>query len=126
MKNFVKAMDKTGNFVNKKRDFCRPTIPTLLKDASFAKKLNLKELAAWLLFKDVCEHFLGNCKFDHYKTIIDIMLKSYRKLGCNISLKIHRLHSHMNFFPINNESDFIKILLFYGKSIPKSNWTKYT
>jgi len=28
-------------------------------------------------------------------------LQSYQKLGCNMSLKIHFLHSHLNFFPEN-------------------------
>lgn len=29
------------------------------------------------------------------------MLALYQKLGCNISLKIHFLHSHLDFFPEN-------------------------
>jgi len=29
------------------------------------------------------------------------MLSLYHKLGCNVSLKIHMLHSHLDFFPDN-------------------------
>jgi len=28
-------------------------------------------------------------------------MSSYHKFGCNISLKIHILHSHLDFFPDN-------------------------
>ncbi|KDQ71572.1 hypothetical protein L798_09054 [Zootermopsis nevadensis] len=31
-------------------------------------------------------------------------LTSYGKLGCNISFKVHFLHSHLDFFPSNCDS----------------------
>ena len=29
------------------------------------------------------------------------MLKSYERMGCRMSLKMHFLHSHLDFFPAN-------------------------
>jgi hypothetical protein len=29
------------------------------------------------------------------------MLEAYRMMGCNTSLKVHFLHSHLDFFPAN-------------------------
>ena len=36
----------------------------------------------------------------NYKEMIEDM-SLYHKLGCNMSLKIHMLHSHLHFFPDN-------------------------
>ena len=33
--------------------------------------------------------------------IVGNLIKSYQTLGCNMSLKIHFLHSHLDFFPDN-------------------------
>ena len=35
------------------------------------------------------------------KELVNNLLQSYQKLGCNMSLKIHFLHSHLGFFPEN-------------------------
>jgi hypothetical protein len=32
---------------------------------------------------------------------VEDLLVAYQKLGCNMSLKIHFLHSHLDFFPKN-------------------------
>ncbi|CAG9783583.1 unnamed protein product [Diatraea saccharalis] len=45
--------------------------------------------------------FFGNMKSPNYKKIVSKLLQDYRVLGCNTSLKIHFLHSHLNFFPAN-------------------------
>ena len=44
---------------------------------------------------------LGNHKSNNYKEIVDTLLGSYKAMGCNMSLKIHFLHSHLEFFPEN-------------------------
>ena len=43
-------------------------------------------------------NFLGNIRAENYKELIKDM-SFYHKLGCNVSLKIHMLHSHLDFFP---------------------------
>jgi ribosomal protein S18 acetylase RimI-like enzyme len=45
--------------------------------------------------------FWGNNRADNYKLFIENLLQAYQNLGCNISLKIHFLHSHLDFFPDN-------------------------
>ena len=49
----------------------------------------------------VVENFLGNNKSDNYKEIVTDLLKNFQQMGVNMSLKIHFLHSHLNFFPEN-------------------------
>jgi hypothetical protein len=44
---------------------------------------------------------LGNNKADNYQEIVERLLQSYEAMGCNMSLKIHFLHSHLDFFPQN-------------------------
>ena len=57
--------------------------------------------AAWDSFKFVVKGFLGNRRAQSYEELVNNLLQSYQKLGCNMSLKIHFLHSHMDFFPEN-------------------------
>jgi hypothetical protein len=63
--------------------------------------LNEVYLAAWAAFKDVCSNFLGNNKADSYQEIVERLLQSYEAMGRNRSLKIHFLHSRLDFFPQN-------------------------
>ena len=115
MKNFVKAMDKEGSGFQYLREifpqlsdvklkeaiFIGPQIRKLLDDLRFQEQLNEKELAAWKCFVRVVKGFLGNKKDEDYKSLIDELLKTYEILGCRMSLKIHFLHSHLDFFPEN-------------------------
>ena len=80
--------------------FVGPQIREVLKDTDF-EELNLKELRAWEAFKSVCSGFLGNTRVPDYQACIEKLLKSYEDMGCRMSLKIHFLHSHLNFFPPN-------------------------
>ena len=74
----------------------------MLKDTDFEELLNLEELRAWEAFKSVCSGFLGNTRVPDYQACIEKLLKSYEEdMGCRMSLKIHFLHSHLNFFPPN-------------------------
>jgi hypothetical protein len=41
---------------------------------------------------------LGNHKDEDYKNIVRIMLENLHILGCNMSLKVHFLFSHLNLF----------------------------
>jgi hypothetical protein len=45
--------------------------------------------------------FLGNRRAHNYKDLVEELLSSYQKLGCNMSLKIHFLSSHLDYFPEN-------------------------
>ncbi|GBL97140.1 hypothetical protein AVEN_144588-1 [Araneus ventricosus] len=115
MKNFVKAMDCGGSGFQylrlkfskvseakiKEGIFVWPQIRQLMKDPVFESKLTKKEAAACASFKELAKHFLGNHKAENYRQIVNNLLKAYKTMGCNMSLKIHFLHSHFGFFPKN-------------------------
>ena len=65
------------------------------------KEMNLKEKKAWEAFKDVVTKFLGNKKDPNFKSIVENMLQKFQKLGYLMSLKVHFLHSHLDYFPKN-------------------------
>jgi hypothetical protein len=116
MKNLVKRMSKTNSrgfqylvarFPKissaklKEGIFVGPQIRELLHDATFAESLNALELEAWMAFKWLCDNFLGNNKSPQYRQGVERLLDAYHKLGCRMSLKIHFLHAHLDFFPQN-------------------------
>jgi len=74
--------------------FIGPQIRDLIKDD---KLLQGDEKAAWDSFKFVVKGFLGNRMAPKYEELVNNLLQSYQKLGCNMSLKILFLHLH--FFP---------------------------
>ncbi|GBN33374.1 hypothetical protein AVEN_254889-1 [Araneus ventricosus] len=114
-KIFVKALDREGvAFLHlrnkfkhlseakvKKGVFIDPQIKAVFRDEEFEKKLSEAEKAVWLAFKSVCTHFLGNKKAEDYEDLVGDMVKCFRVIGCNMSLKLHVLDSHLNFFPQN-------------------------
>ena len=52
-------------------------------------------------FRSSFYRLLSNAKDPEYKKIIKEFLITYKALGCNMSLKIHFQHSHLDFFPSN-------------------------
>ncbi|UYV70278.1 hypothetical protein LAZ67_7002357 [Cordylochernes scorpioides] len=76
-------------------------IRELQQDGNFQNSLNEVEAAAWNSFRNVCKNFLGSVKVENYRDIVNDLLLSYKALGCNMSFKIHFLHSHLDFFPDN-------------------------
>ena len=115
MKHFVKALDTDdycfkylcesfpalSNQKIKAGVFDCPQIRQLMKDNAFLNSMNKTERQAWLSFVSVVENFLGNTKSDDYRNIIETMLENYHKLGCNMSIKVHFLNSHLEQFPDN-------------------------
>ena len=115
MKNFVKALHKnavafqhlstvfSGLSAAKLKEgiFVGPQIREVMKDTDFEELLNLKELRVWEAFNSVYRDFLGNTRVPDYQACIEKLLKSYEDMGCRMSLNIHFLHSHLNFFPPN-------------------------
>jgi hypothetical protein len=45
--------------------------------------------------------FLGYHKAENYHEIVSDLMTAYKPMGCNISLKVHFLDSHLDFFPQN-------------------------
>ena len=46
-------------------------------------------------------YFLGNTKSKNYKHLVNTMLQNFQEMKVNMLLKIHFLHSHLDFFPEN-------------------------
>ena len=63
--------------------------------------MNEVELETWKAFVLVVKNFLGNNKAINYAEIVNNMLTAFRNLGCNVSVKMHYLFSHMGRFPEN-------------------------
>ena len=115
-KNSVKTLDKNGagfrylkekfprvsDSKTKEGVFVGPQIRALIRDGNFEDLLSQTEKSAWKSFKSVVNFFfLGNRKAPNYREIVGELLQSYQDMGCNMSLKIHFLDSHLDFFPDN-------------------------
>lgn len=114
IKNFVRALDRDGAAFEYLRTlfsklseakikagiFVGPQIRKLMEKDSFELYLKESELKTWKAFKTFMKNFLGNTKSPTYKNIVDDLL-TYKAMGCNMSVKIHYLHSHLDSFPSN-------------------------
>ena len=113
MKNFSKAMAKhrsndfeflCKNFPNLNQDklkegiFVVPQIREVFEDPEFEKALNTLKLRAWHEFKWICSNFLGNFKSPLYQKGVAELLAAYKEMGCRMSLQMHFVHSHLEFF----------------------------
>ena len=79
--------------------FIGPKIKELTQDKQYDEDLNVTERNAWLSFTRICKDFLGNHKAANCQDVVQDLLTSYKAMGCNASLKIHFLDSHLVFFP---------------------------
>jgi len=112
VKKSVKGVDKTDRgfkYVSNKFPsvsdaklkggiFMGPQIRELMQNKEFNEDLNETERNAWLSFKRICQDFLRNHKAANYQDVVQNLLTSYKAMGCNMSLKIHFLESHLNIF----------------------------
>jgi hypothetical protein len=115
MKQSVKALNKDGLCIEyivhklpgvtmkklKAGIFDGPQITQLINDLHFIASMNEIESCAWSLFVLVEKNFLGNKKADNYTQLVEDMLLYFNRLGCNMSDKVHYLHSHLDRFPKN-------------------------
>ena len=75
-------------------------IRKLLKVSVFVTKMTSTEKRAWLSFKNVVKQFLGNVKSPDWKEY-SRMVDNFQKLKCSMSLKLHFMDSHVEYFPEN-------------------------
>jgi len=115
MKNFVKALNKTSRAVAFLKDkfpriseakleagiFDGPQIRKLMKDPEFEEILEGSELNAWQAFKSIIQNFLGNHRSADYECVVEELLPSFKALGAPMSVKMHFLSSHLDYFPKN-------------------------
>jgi len=81
--------------------FIGPKIRKLMKSDDFKTKLDPVEKHAWESYIALCDNFLGNNRSADYVSYVNNILCAYNEMGCNMSIKIHFLHSHLDFFPDN-------------------------
>jgi len=108
----VKAVDKVGQgfgylrqkFPNvcdaklKKCIFIHPQMKQLFEDQDFSTKLNSTQRRAWKSSENACRNFLGKEKEENYSASVQEPISSHSSMGCNMSSKLHCLHSHSEFF----------------------------
>ena len=70
-----------------------------MKSEEFKSALSQAELTAWLSIIKIKENFLGKHRAINYGGIIVNGLKNLQTIGANMSLNIHFLKSHLDFFP---------------------------
>jgi len=71
---------------------------TQLIDADFSTKLNSLQRRARKAFENVCTNFLRNEEAENYTEIVHELISSYSPMGYNMSLNLHFLHFHFDFF----------------------------
>lgn len=81
--------------------FIGPEVRQMLASQELENKMTEVERNAWRAFRHVVQEFLGNKKSEHYVALVDNLIEQYRNVGCRMSLKLHFLHSHLEFFPEN-------------------------
>ena len=52
-------------------------------------------------FEKYFKNFLGNKRSNHYELLVNNLMEEYKIMGCRMSLKMHFLHSHLDFFSPN-------------------------
>ncbi|KAI6661755.1 hypothetical protein LOD99_9889 [Oopsacas minuta] len=115
VEQFVKALDFEGESFQEIRAmfpklsddklkggiFVGPQITTMLKSRTVEDKMTETERRAWQAFRDVVNGFLGNNKDPTYEEIVNTLITSHQKMGYRMSLKLHFLCSHLDFFQEN-------------------------
>jgi hypothetical protein len=83
---------------NKAGVFIGPHISNLFRDLQFHLFLSDDEKVAWNALRYTATGFLGNVKAVNFRNLVKDLIPSYEKLGCSMSLMMHFLHSHLDFF----------------------------
>ena len=79
-----------------------PQIRELMQNAKFADQLGEVEDAAWKSFKKATTSFFFlNHKAESDLDLVADLVQSYKAMGCDMSLRVHFLDSHLDFFPEN-------------------------
>jgi len=115
IKQYVKALDFGGEAFQEIRlmfpklsdakvkggIFVGPQVNVMLKSEKLERKMSQVEREAWCALRGIVHGFLGNRKDPNYKDVVARLIESYKNMGCRMSLKVHFLHSHLDFFPEN-------------------------
>lgn len=81
--------------------FIGPQVRTMLASEALENTMGPLEKRAWRAFRDVVNGFLGNVRAPNYQELVANMISAFHAMGCRMSLKVHYLHSHLDFFRDN-------------------------
>ena len=81
--------------------FDGPQIKELIKTTSCDDALNPAKLYAWLSINSVIANFLDNHRSSPYQKVVDELMENLRQIGPRMSVKMHFLRSHLDYFPEN-------------------------
>jgi hypothetical protein len=77
--------------------FTGPDNRSLLRDEVFERIITGDEQRGWHTFGEVVTGFVGNRRTVKYNDVLEELLSSYQKVGCNVSVKINFLSSNLDF-----------------------------
>lgn len=81
--------------------FTGPQVRKMLLSRELESSMLVQEKRSWRAFRCVVENFLGNRRADNYQDLVNRMVVEFEKMGCRMSLKVHVLFSHLDFFSSN-------------------------
>ena len=81
--------------------FVGPDTCKLMKNELFRNSLNDVERRAYDAVIKIIENFLGKNRSLDYKAIVAELLDLFQAQGVKMSLKIHYLKNHLDFFPLD-------------------------
>lgn len=63
------------------------------------------EYDGWQAIQEVIDGLLGKNRSENYEASVQKMLGSFQRIGVNMSLKIHLLHHHLNYFRVQSSTE---------------------
>ena len=78
-----------------------PKYDNYAKGETFISTMKTEELNAWKAFSDVVKNFSGRVKSPNFRELVENLLQAFQNLQCHMIVKVHFLHSHLDYFPEN-------------------------
>ena len=78
-----------------------PRIRKLMQDQTFTACMRVADRAAWCSYVLLIREFLGYTKASNYRNLVDVMLQNFQALDAMMSITLHYLFSHLDYFPGN-------------------------
>ena len=78
-----------------------------MQSDEFALSLNKNAAEAWHALKEIIRKVLGRTRVPNYRDLVCGMLEAFARIGVNMSLKVHLMHCHLDYFErqLATESD---------------------
>lgn len=100
-KDIVHKFSRHGIGKVKAGIFYYSEITLLINVPHFKTSINEIESCTRISFISVLKNFLGNKNAENYRQLAGYIPFNFKKLGCNMMVKIHYLRNHLDRFPEN-------------------------